>query len=107
VIALEYVPALADKAFHVRMHRRGFKGRIQRTQEEQLLDRALLESLTERGMTARIDFEDPDAILAVETVGDQAGMSLWLRMDLQRYPFLRQSFGVEPASGLDESCSEN
>lgn len=35
------------------------------------------------------------AILAVETMGDQAGMSLWLRMDLQRYPFLRQSFGAQ------------
>jgi hypothetical protein len=27
--------------------------------------------------------------VAVETVGTQAGLSLWTREDLKRYPFLR------------------
>lgn len=75
-------------------------------QEKQPLDRALLESWTEGAMTARIDFEALDVILAVEAVGDQAGMSPWLRMDLQRYPLQRQSCGLEQTPGLT-SCSES
>jgi tRNA(Ser,Leu) C12 N-acetylase TAN1 len=35
-----------------------------------------------------VSFDNPDAIIAVETIGNQAGMSLWFREDLQRYPFL-------------------
>jgi hypothetical protein len=37
----------------------------------------------------RITFDDPDAILVVETVGNCAGMSLWSRDDLQRLSFLK------------------
>jgi tRNA(Ser,Leu) C12 N-acetylase TAN1 len=41
------------------------------------------------GTPARVTFEDPDFIVAVETVGQRAGMSLWSREELQRYPFVR------------------
>ena len=41
------------------------------------------------GTPGRISFEDPDAIIAIETIGQRAGMSFWRRADLQRYPFLR------------------
>ena len=40
------------------------------------------------GSPGRITFDDPDAIIAVETVGVQAGLSLWTREDLRRYPLL-------------------
>jgi hypothetical protein len=40
------------------------------------------------GNPGRITFADPDAILALETVDCRAGLSLWSREDLQRYPFL-------------------
>jgi hypothetical protein len=42
-IALEWVPELAGKSFHVRLHRRGFKGRLVSPEEERFLDRVLLE----------------------------------------------------------------
>jgi len=35
-----------------------------------------------------VAFDDADAVLAVDTVGDRAGMALWTRDDLRRYPFL-------------------
>jgi len=54
-----------------------------------MLDEALLETLEHRGTPGRIDFDDPDFILDVETVGQRAGMSLWTREDLHRYPFLK------------------
>ncbi|HEY8504311.1 MAG TPA: hypothetical protein VIL46_06990 [Gemmataceae bacterium] len=86
--ALEFVPALAGKSFHVRMYRHGFKGRLISAAEERLLGEVLLGALDEVGAPGRVTFTDPDAILAVVTIGNRAGMSLWTREDLKRYPFL-------------------
>ena len=85
---LKWTPDLAGKRFHIRMHRRGFKGRLDSHDEERALADALLEKLKTTGRPGRIAFEDPDAIVAVETVGPRAGMSLWTRADMQHYPFL-------------------
>jgi tRNA(Ser,Leu) C12 N-acetylase TAN1 len=84
-----WLPPLQGKSFHVRMHRRGFKGRISGMEEEKFLDSYLLEALETIGAQGRITFDDPDAIIAVETVGPRAGLSLWTREELQRYPLLQ------------------
>ena len=84
-----FVDALAGKRFHVRMHRRGFKGTLHSMQEEQFLDHFLLTALEEAGAPGKITFDDPDAIVTVETVDTQAGMALWTREQLKQYPFLR------------------
>jgi len=86
---LYWLPSLAGKRFHVRMHRRGFKGRISSLEEEHFLDKILLEELGKIGSPGHITFENPDAILVVETVGQQVGLSCWTREDLQHYPLLR------------------
>ena len=86
---LYWLPQLVDKSFHVRMHRRGFKGRISSAEEEGFLDKVLLEELRKIGNTGHITFEEPDAIIVVETVGQQAGLSCWNREDLQRYTLLK------------------
>jgi tRNA(Ser,Leu) C12 N-acetylase TAN1 len=88
-LVAKWAQALAGKAFHVRVHRRGFKGRLSSIEAEKWLSDALLEATGEAGSAGRITFEDPDGIVAVETVGTQAGLSLWMREDLKRYPFLR------------------
>lgn len=80
--------SLAGKAFHVRMHRRGFREQLSSQKEEQLLDGYILEQLAATGAPGHITFSDPDAIVAVETIGQWAGVSLWTREDLARYPFL-------------------
>ncbi|MDJ0716548.1 MAG: THUMP domain-containing protein [Prochloraceae cyanobacterium] len=85
---LQLVPQLAGKGFFVRMHRRGFKGRISSLDEERFLDEILLKELEKTGFPGHITFENPDAIVVVETVGQQAGLSCWSRENLQRYPFL-------------------
>lgn len=87
--ALALAPGIAGRSFHVRLHRRGFKGRLKSPQEERFLDDLLLAEAERAGAPARIDFDDPDAVLAVDTVGNRAGMSLWTRDDLRRYPFLK------------------
>ena len=88
-VALQWAPQLAGKSFHARMHRRGLKEALPSQQEERMLDDALLEALESAGTPGRIDFEDPDFILDVETVGRRAGMALWTREELHRYPFLK------------------
>ena len=87
--ALTWLPRLAGKSFHVRLHRRGFRGRLSSPEEERFLDEALLDALDRAGTPGRISFDDPDAILDVETVSNRAGLSLWTREDLSRYPFLK------------------
>ncbi len=88
-IVMGWIDTLAGRSFHVRMRRRGFKGKMSGLDEEHFLDRLLLEALEKKGIPGRITFEDPDVIIAVETVGPWAGLSLWRREDLQRYPFVK------------------
>lgn len=84
-----WVVQLAGTRFHVRMHRRGFKGRLSSQNEERFLDQFLMEKLDEQGATGRIDFDDPDYIIDIETVGQRAGITLWTREQRLRYPFLK------------------
>ena len=86
---LAWIDELAGKGFYVRMHRRGFKGRLSSLEEEQFLDNVLLEALAEAGTPGHVTFENPDAIIAVETIANWAGLSLWTREQLERYPFIR------------------
>jgi tRNA(Ser,Leu) C12 N-acetylase TAN1 len=87
-IAILWAPMLAGKTFHVRLHRRGFKGTLSTPKEERFLDETLLDALETLGAPGRISFTDPDAILQIETIDNRAGVSLWQRQDLRRYPFL-------------------
>lgn len=83
-----WVPELAGRSFHVRMRRRGFKGRLSSAEEERFLDNILLEALEKAGSIGHISFEKPDAVIALETVGPRAGLSLWEHEKMERYPFL-------------------
>jgi hypothetical protein len=84
-----WLPNLVGQCFHVRMHRRGFKSRLSSQGEEQLLDHFLLERLRAEGESARIGFDHVDFVLALETLGQRAGMSLWSSEQIQRYPLLK------------------
>jgi tRNA(Ser,Leu) C12 N-acetylase TAN1 len=83
------VARLDGDSFFVRVERRGLKGRLHtQTLERELADR-VWRALEARGRTPRVDFRDPDAVLVVETVGDQAGLALLPRALRARYPFVR------------------
>jgi tRNA(Ser,Leu) C12 N-acetylase TAN1 len=82
-------PNLLGKSFFVRIHRRGFKGRLSSMDEERSLDTLLLEELERSGGAGKIVFEDPDAVIAIETVGNRAGIALFTREEKKRYPFIR------------------
>lgn len=83
-----WLPDLVGRSFHVRIHRRGFKGKMSSMEEEKILDEYLLHGLQNAGAPGRITFEDPDFIIAAETAGPRAGFSIWSREELARYPFL-------------------
>ncbi len=88
-VVLGWTQQLSGRSFFVRIHRRGFKGRLASTEEERILDTLLLEELEKAGSPGRIDFDDPDAIIAIETVGHWAGLSVFTREERMRYPFVR------------------
>ena len=85
----EWLPELGGRKFHVRMHRRGFKGKLSSQHEEQFLDHFALEKLQEAGTAAAIDFDDPDVVIVVETLGEEAGISRWTRQQLREHELLK------------------
>jgi tRNA(Ser,Leu) C12 N-acetylase TAN1 len=90
-VVLAWAPQLAGKSVHVRMRRRGHKGELHSPEVEQRLGRALLAELARRGVPGRFALDDPDAVIAIEMLRDEAGLGLWTRADLESYPFLRAS----------------
>lgn len=86
-----WLPELAGKAMHVRVRRRGHKGELHGVELEQRIAQSLLDELDRRGTPGRIALDDPDVVIAIETIRDEAGLALWTHADLERYPFLRAS----------------
>jgi tRNA(Ser,Leu) C12 N-acetylase TAN1 len=86
--ALGWVPRLAGKSFHVRVHRRGRKGTLVSPAEERFVADALLSATREMGDPARVTFDDPDAILLVQTIGGRAGIALHTRAEYHEHPLL-------------------
>jgi tRNA(Ser,Leu) C12 N-acetylase TAN1 len=80
---------LAGKTFYVRMHRRGFHEVLTSHTEESALGEFLLDCIREDRSDTHVRFENPDFVIAVETVGEDAGLSRWSRADLDRYELLR------------------
>ncbi len=76
-------------AFYVRLSRRGLKGRIDTPAIERAVGDHVWRALEARGVAPRIDFRDPDHVLVIEMLGDQAGLGLVDRAMRTRYPFVR------------------
>jgi tRNA(Ser,Leu) C12 N-acetylase TAN1 len=88
-IVLQWVPALGGRSFHVRLRRRGGRHEIHAHEIERYLDEALIDALAQTGSPGKISFTDPDAVIAIDTVDDCAGLALWTREDLMRHRLLR------------------
>lgn len=88
-IILEWSPRLAGQSFHVRLHRRGGKHAVRTPDMERLFGDALLKATAASGTPGSISFTDPDAVIAIDTIDDRAGLALWTREDLARHRLLR------------------
>ncbi|TKS61251.1 MAG: hypothetical protein EWM72_00738 [Nitrospira sp.] len=86
---LAYADRIDSGSFYVRIERRGHPGAIHSQPLEQELDRTLMDHLQEQGAAPRIDFKDPDAIVAVELIGDESGIGLITRTMRERFPFVK------------------
>ena len=86
---LAYADRIDSGSFYVRIERRGHAGDIHSQLLEQQLVRTLLAHLREKGAAPLIDFKDPDAIVAVELIGDECGVGLITRTTRQRFPFVK------------------
>ena len=80
---------LAGRSFFVRLERRGMKGRLHTPTLERELGDRVWKALEARGHTPRVDFRDPDAVLVVETVGDEAGVGVVTRPMRTEFPFVK------------------
>lgn len=86
---LQWLPQLTSRSLHVRFHRRGGRHDLPTPDVERTLDDALLEATDKMDAPARISFEDPDIVIAIDTIDRGAGVSLWHREDLARHSSLR------------------
>lgn len=86
-----YLPHLAGRTFHVRAHRRGPPLTLTSYAAERLLGDFVWEQLKQAGTPAKVTFDDPDAVINVETIHDRAGLGLFTREELEKYPFLKSS----------------
>jgi tRNA(Ser,Leu) C12 N-acetylase TAN1 len=84
-----WLDKLANCRFYVRLERRGLKGQIVSPDIEQALDAYVLDELVDLGHVGEIDFENPDAVVAIETIGDRCGVGLITRELSERYEFVR------------------
>lgn len=86
---VEWSPKLTGRSFHVRLHRRGPKHGLGSQETEHLLNEAVLDATTKLGAPAKLSFTDPDAVIAIDTIDNRAGLALWTRDDLSRHRLLR------------------
>ena len=104
-IVVEWAPQLAGRSFHVRFHRRGAAYDLPTPDVERLLDHALLETLRRAASPGAISFSDPDAVIAIDTIDDRAGMGLWRRVEFLTPPFaaalLALATGSTPTARLN------
>lgn len=86
---LPLVERIGGQKFYVRLERRGLKGQIHSPTVEKEIGEFLWNELRQRGFTPAVDFRDPDVIVAIETVGESAGIALIDREMRAKYPFLK------------------
>lgn len=80
---------IGSGSFYIRIERRGHKGEIHGREIEQELAHALIASLEQSGCTPRVDFHDPDVIIAIEIIGDECGVGFITKSLRARYPFVK------------------
>jgi hypothetical protein len=85
----EWLPRLGGCSFHVRLHARGPNLDWRTPDAERYFDDWILAMLKDLGSPGSISFSKPDAIIAIDTIDDRAGMSFWSREQLERHHLLR------------------
>ncbi|KYH37911.1 MAG: conserved hypothetical protein, containing THUMP domain, partial [Candidatus Hecatellales archaeon B24] len=86
----KYVDAVkTGKTFCVRMERRGFKGKLSSKEVEREIGSHLWKLLEERGEKPRVNLEDPDETVIIQTLGNLCLLGLIDKNLKQRHPLVR------------------
>jgi tRNA(Ser,Leu) C12 N-acetylase TAN1 len=75
--------------FYFRLERRGMAGQIPSQDVEQAVAAHLVSLAHKKGIELTTDFEDPDFVVAAETIGTECGVCLLTRELMTRFPFVR------------------
>jgi len=84
-----FVQRMASGTFHVRLERRGHKGKILSPEVERRLGDYMVDLATQQGKTLHVSFHDSDYVVVAETVGNTCGVALVTRELRTRYPFVK------------------
>ena len=86
---MPFVQRMASGTFHVRLERRGHKGKINSSEVEKDLGRYVVDVAAQQGKTLHVSFQDSDYIIVAETVGNLCGVALVTKELRARYPFVK------------------
>lgn len=84
-----YLEEIAGGTFYVRVERRGLAGKIMSQAVEREVADHLFALAESQGKQPHASFQDPDFIVAAETIGDECGVALLSRELRQRYHFVQ------------------
>jgi tRNA(Ser,Leu) C12 N-acetylase TAN1 len=82
-----FLQCMADGTFHVRLERRGLTGQVMSQQVERDVADHLHALARSQGRQLHTSFENPDYIVAAETIGYECGVTLLSQELRERYPF--------------------
>ncbi|OGP71316.1 MAG: hypothetical protein A2W09_02455 [Deltaproteobacteria bacterium RBG_16_50_11] len=89
LLSSSYVDRIENKKFYLRVKRRGHKGEISSLEVEREVADFIMVFLEKAGKKALVNFNDPDCILIVETIGNWAGVGFITKEMKQKYSFVR------------------
>jgi tRNA(Ser,Leu) C12 N-acetylase TAN1 len=84
-----FVPRLSDGSFCVRVERRGLAGRVSSRDVEREVADHVHALAAAQGKAMRTALEDPDFVIAGETLGGECGVALLPRELRQRFSFIQ------------------
>jgi tRNA(Ser,Leu) C12 N-acetylase TAN1 len=84
-----FLDRIPGGTFFFRLERRGMLGQIMSQEIERAVAEHLYAQAERQGKTLHTDFDNPDYIIAAETVRDECGVALLARDMRERYPFVQ------------------
>lgn len=101
--AARVAPSLERRGFCMRVTRCGADEKLA-SAGERILFRAFVEELGRLGVRAWLAPRDPDAILSVQTAPESAGVALFTRAELERFPRLAACLAAA-SEEVDHRCA--
>jgi tRNA(Ser,Leu) C12 N-acetylase TAN1 len=83
------VARMTEGSFCVRIERRGFAGELKTQDAERAVGEHVQTLAATQGKRMQTDLDDPDEVIAAETLGQECGVALLPRALREKYPFVQ------------------